>query len=616
MEIHKKWKGLIRKIDSNSDSNSHLSSSFNSSHVCDQCASTAISLPFPFVIPGGRFREFYYWDSMWVLEGLYVSELCEMAENILKNIHYMIMKFDRVPNGSRTYYLNRSQPPLFTQMVYRHVHECKTNDTFLLNMLTAIKKEHEFWTRERTRRIEIHPSQNNNEKGNGNIGEFYQNINAKDANKYEIKIENNIQNNNEIENNFSFPCLFFYKADLEEPRPESYREDVQLAFNLPIDEKKNLYRNLGSAAESGWDFSGRWFSHSDSSFESSFNHSNSNTFNHSNLNLNSNPSSDTISNLKNNFDLKNLETTRFAPLDLNCVWAHNEALLAKMLKRVGKFAEAEKYESLSKSRSNLINLLFWSTEKRIYSDFDMKGGKVANRPVYISDLAPFWHLDNPRLDINLDLFASLLLNYPSGIPPSHQTTGHQWDFPNIWPPYQYLSIKGLENLSLFTNNSTLLEWNYSIAKRFLMTTWCGFQRYNGQIFEKYHASVIGIPGGGGEYIVQEGFGWTNGVLLWMMKKYPNMTLEDCSNFSFVMEKSKEKSLLKSVPKDNYNVEIEELIAGKSIDLLQWPELVTLTRMLVTILLFLICLLIVTIHFINILFPNDYYNERDEEDASE
>lgn len=46
-----------------------------------------------------------------------------------------------------------------------------------------------------------------------------------------------------------------------------------------------------------------------------------------------------------------------------------------------------------------------------------------------------------------------------------------------------------------------------------------FFPFLGQFFEKYHAQLIGQPGGGGEYVVQDGFGWTNGVLLWMIKKY-------------------------------------------------------------------------------------------------
>lgn len=41
----------------------------------------------------------------------------------------------------------------------------------------------------------------------------------------------------------------------------------------------------------------------------------------------------------------------------------------------------------------------------------------------------------------------------------------------------------------------------------------------GQVFEKYHAIDIGYPGGGGEYTVQEGFGWTNGVTLWILNKF-------------------------------------------------------------------------------------------------
>ena len=39
------------------------------------------------------------------------------------------------------------------------------------------------------------------------------------------------------------------------------------------------------------------------------------------------------------------------------------------------------------------------------------------------------------------------------------------------------------------------------------------------MFEKYHALNVGYPGGGGEYIVQEGFGWTNGVVLWILDKF-------------------------------------------------------------------------------------------------
>ena len=41
------------------------------------------------------------------------------------------------------------------------------------------------------------------------------------------------------------------------PRPESYREDVELAANAA--DKEAMYRHIRAAAESGWDFSSRWF---------------------------------------------------------------------------------------------------------------------------------------------------------------------------------------------------------------------------------------------------------------------------------------------------------------------------------------------------------------------
>jgi len=40
----------------------------------------------------------------------------------------------------------------------------------------------------------------------------------------------------------------------------------------------------------------------------------------------------------------------------------------------------------------------------------------------------------------------------------------------------------------------------------------------GAMFEKYNATVEGAAGGGGEYAVQEGFGWTNGLVLeWLYR---------------------------------------------------------------------------------------------------
>lgn len=57
--------------------------------------------------------------------------------------------------------------------------------------------------------------------------------------------------------------LYHYDCDARMPRPESYREDLELAKDKVGAEKENLYRQLGAAAESGWDFSSRWFEKED-----------------------------------------------------------------------------------------------------------------------------------------------------------------------------------------------------------------------------------------------------------------------------------------------------------------------------------------------------------------
>lgn len=108
--IHGKWKGLTRR--------------FDQKKLCEDCQASSFKLPYPFIVPGGRFREFYYWDTYWILEGLYVSEMCTTAGGIIENMLFMIAEIGFIPNGARIYYMNRSQPPLVPQMIKRFIEEC------------------------------------------------------------------------------------------------------------------------------------------------------------------------------------------------------------------------------------------------------------------------------------------------------------------------------------------------------------------------------------------------------------------------------------------------------------------------------------------------------------
>lgn len=112
---------------------------------------TLIGLPYPYTVPcaDGMFNELYYWDTYFTNKALFALEQAEQAKNNTKDILYLINRFGYMPNGNRTGFLRRSQPPyaaLMVDDVFR-----ATNDlSFLKSAFVTLKKEYEFWM---TRRI-------------------------------------------------------------------------------------------------------------------------------------------------------------------------------------------------------------------------------------------------------------------------------------------------------------------------------------------------------------------------------------------------------------------------------------------------------------------------------
>lgn len=58
-------------------------------------------------VPGDRFREIYYWDTHWVVKGLLVCNMLSSAEQQVRNLLFLADIYGHVPNGNRTYYINR-----------------------------------------------------------------------------------------------------------------------------------------------------------------------------------------------------------------------------------------------------------------------------------------------------------------------------------------------------------------------------------------------------------------------------------------------------------------------------------------------------------------------------
>ena len=181
--------------------------------------STLLPLPNGYIVPGGRFREVYYWDSYFTMLGLVESGRPDLMKGMLDNFAHLVRTIGHIPNGNRSYYLGRSQPPYFAAMV--GLYAKATDTTRALVYLDALEKEHAFWM------------------------DGAERLAPGTAHRRVVRLPDG-------------PVLNRYWDDLPAPRPESYREDEALGRSLQGAARERLYRNLRAGAESGWDYSSRW----------------------------------------------------------------------------------------------------------------------------------------------------------------------------------------------------------------------------------------------------------------------------------------------------------------------------------------------------------------------
>jgi len=121
--------------------------------------------------------------------------------------------------------------------------------------------------------------------------------------------------------------------------------------------------------------------------------------------------------------------------------------------------------------------------------------------------------------LSLDLCAcagASQLIWPGGLATTAQRffDNQQWDFPNAWAPLQDMTIEAL----LMIPNDLGRQLALKIISTWVATNFIAFQKH-GHMFEKYDARELGAGGGGGEYDVQIGFGWTNGVALSLLERF-------------------------------------------------------------------------------------------------
>lgn len=393
-----------------------------------------LPLPHRYIVPGGRFDEIYYWDSYFTMLGLEESGRHDLAVDMVKNFAWLIDHYGHIPNGNRTYYLSRSQPPFFAAMVKLLAE--RDGKAALTTYLPQLEKEYAFWM------------------------QGAEALAPGSAHRRVVRLADGA-------------LLNRYWDDCDTPREESYGNDVATAAasGRPLNE---VYRNLRAGAESGWDFSSRWMA-----------------------------------------DGKTLATIRvvdIAPPDLNSLMFNLETTLAQAYAAAQQPDEAKRMGARAEERKAAIRRHLWNEKLGVFADYAWKEAKATDH-VTAAALYPLYFgvADQAQADRVAERVRATLLQ-PHGLASTAVDTGQQWDLPNGWAPLQWIAIQGL-------NDYGQKDLAATIAKRWIALNVALYEK-TGKLVEKYDVSGA-AEGGGGEYPLQDGFGWTNGVLRKLMAMYPD-----------------------------------------------------------------------------------------------
>jgi len=393
-----------------------------------------LALPRPYVVPGGRFREIYYWDSYFTMLGLDQSGRRDLVRDMVDDFAHLIDTYGHVPNGTRSYYLSRSQPPFFFEMV--GLLSPGNPAQAYARYLPQLKREYAFWM-----------------DGAGRLGRGA-------AHRRVVAMPDG-------------SILNRYWDDRDTPRDESYREDTELARSSGR-AAQQLYRDIRAAAESGWDFSSRWF--------------------------------------EDGHTRASIDTTEILPVDLNSLLFGLENAIRSGCQYQADQACTREFARRAAARRAAMDRYLWDPASGAFLDYRWTQRVRVARTSAATLYPLFVGLASGPQAASVARIVSQQLLKPGGIATTTLDTGEQWDAPNGWAPLQWIAVAGLTRY-----NQRLLA--ATVACRWIVNVNQGYRR-SGKLVEKYDVIHTGQGGAGGEYPLQDGFGWTNGVLRKLMALYP------------------------------------------------------------------------------------------------
>lgn len=426
----------------------------------------------PYVVPGGRFNELYYWDSYFTVLGLLQDGRKDLARGMADNLLYAMEHYGKVPNANRTYYLTRSQPPFLTSII-RAVFESGAADRAWLEtaLKLALAEYEQVWLgKDRLVKIGAHRLSRYFDEGSGPCPEV-------EPGHYDEKIAPWLEKARSKEPNLTahaFLNRHVYCGEFKNPEVDSLTPDA-------------FFKHDRAVRESGHDTTHR-------------------------------------------FDDR---TADFVSVDLNALLHRYEMDFAELIDRefggelasLGSEKGASKFwrEQAQRRKQAMLDLM-WDDERGFFFDYDFARRQ---RSTYVSatGLYPLWA---KLLDANnaadrkrahrtvafarekLEQAAGLAATARESVAAARTHDERQWDYPYGWPPHQMLAWRGLKNCGFDADAERLAyRWLYTIARN--------ARDHNGVVPEKLNVvtgshvvfAEYGNVGTKFDYITPEGFGWMN-----------------------------------------------------------------------------------------------------------
>jgi alpha,alpha-trehalase len=108
-----------------------------------------LGVPKPYLVPSYDestsfdYNELYYWDSYFMVQGMYDKAHEPLVRGILEDLISLFKRFRVIPNASRTYLMGRSQPPFLSTYIFEVYTTYNPGEAWLKEAIDIAKQEYE-----------------------------------------------------------------------------------------------------------------------------------------------------------------------------------------------------------------------------------------------------------------------------------------------------------------------------------------------------------------------------------------------------------------------------------------------------------------------------------------